>query len=340
MRLYEHPYFHFTRTAVARLAALRREDVRSVAVIKHAALGDLVLTRPFLVEVRRHFPNASITLGAIANYVHGLPEDLVDRIHVAAGQFRPRPSWRERLRSYRELGYHDLLFDLTASSASAWITKVNPAQVKFGFAHNPFSRWIYDVTLPRSILTYEAQTYLHMLALLRLRYAWPPDFGWPPHVAASDPPYLVYFPTASGPSRCWPAERFGALMGRLAQALPHHEHRLLYGMGAWEVEADDLALAAAGAHPNIKAVRDATGDAFRALLRGATLFIGNDTGVKHLATGLGTPTLALMPRSLVDTYLPRFDFHDEVHDPEGEEPTVDAVEQAALRLLERIRKAG
>ena len=340
MLLWEHKYVYASRAAKARLGALRREDVRSVAVIKHAALGDLVLTRPFLVEVRRHFPNARITLGAIANYVHGLPEDLVNRVHVAAGQFRPRPSWPERLRSYRELGHHDLLFDLTASSASAWIAKVNPAGVKFGFQHSPLSRWIYDVTLPRSFLTFEAETFLHLLAILRLRYAWPPDFGWPPHVRELHPPYLVYFPTASSPPRCWPAERYGALLGRLARALPDHEHRLLYGVGAWEVEAGDTVLAAAGAHPNIRAVRDAKREAFRALLSGATLFIGNDTGVKHLAVGLGTPTLAVMARSVVDTYLPRYDCHDAVHDPEGADPSVEEVERAALRLLARIRAQG
>jgi ADP-heptose:LPS heptosyltransferase len=338
MQLWHHRYVRIRRRASAWLAAHRAEEIRSVAVIKHGALGDLVLARPFLREVRKHFPNARITLGVIANYLNGVPEDLVDRVHVAVGQFRPRPSWRSRLRSYRELGYHDLMFDLTASSASAWITRVNAAGVKFGFRHSPLAPLVYDVAMPRSFMTFEAENFLHLLALLRLRYDWPLDFGWPPHRAAQ-PPYLLYFPTASIPAKCWPAERFGAVLGRLAGELPGYEHRLLYGVGDWEVQAGDACLAAAGAQANIRSIRDAKGDAFRDLLRGATLLICNDTGVRNLAIGLDTPTLGVFAVGMVDTYLPRFGLHDTVHDPEGDLPSIDAVHQAAQRLLARIAAA-
>lgn len=338
MLLWGHKYIHVSRRTRERIAKLAPEDVRSVAVIKHAALGDLALTRPLLVEVRRAFPNARITFGAIANYMHGVPEDLVDRVHVAAGQFRPRPSLRERIRSYRELGYHDLLFDVTASSASMWISALNPAQLKIGFRHHPLSDLIYDVTLPRGFMSFEAENFLHPLAILRVRYEWPPDFGYPPHVAASDPPYLVYFPTASTPVKCWEAGNFGELMARLAQALPDHEHRLLYGTAEWEIAAADRALAAAGARANIRAVRDAKGEPFRDLLRGATLMIGNDTGVRNLAIALGTPTLCIFAAGMVDTYRARFPHHDTVHNRGGGQPSVAQVEQAAMRLLEAIRR--
>ena len=44
---------------------LSRETVRNIAVIRHAALGDMVLTRAFLIEARQAFPNAKITLSLI-----------------------------------------------------------------------------------------------------------------------------------------------------------------------------------------------------------------------------------------------------------------------------------
>ncbi|HKI99508.1 MAG TPA: glycosyltransferase family 9 protein [bacterium] len=336
MLLWPHKYIRASKAARERLAGLRAEDVRSVAVIKHAALGDLVLARPFLTTVRKHFPNASITFGAIANYLNGVPEDLVDRVHVAAGQFRPRPSFRTRMRSYRELGYHDLIFDITASSASAWITQVNPARVKFGYRHSPLAPLLYDVTIPRGFMSFEAENFLHQLAILRIRYDWPLDFGWPAPQRATAPPYLVYFPTASVPEKCWPAERFGALLGRLAEALPDYEHRLLYGVADWEVETGDIALAAAGERPNVRAVRDAKGEAFHALLRGGTVLICNDTGVRNLAIGRGLPTLGIFDATTVDTYLPRFGHHDAVHEPNGGWPSVDAVAETALRMVNAI----
>ena len=52
------------------------ETVAKIAVIRHAALGDQVITRPFLVEARKFFPNAEITLVAVSNYQYGMPSDL------------------------------------------------------------------------------------------------------------------------------------------------------------------------------------------------------------------------------------------------------------------------
>ena len=52
MKIWTHKYIRATRGAHRVLAELTPEDVRSVAVIKHAALGDMVLARPFFVAAR------------------------------------------------------------------------------------------------------------------------------------------------------------------------------------------------------------------------------------------------------------------------------------------------
>ncbi|MBD3797958.1 MAG: lipopolysaccharide heptosyltransferase family protein, partial [Campylobacterales bacterium] len=44
------------------LATISPSDVKNIAVIRHAAIGDFVVTRPFLIELRKFFPNAKITL--------------------------------------------------------------------------------------------------------------------------------------------------------------------------------------------------------------------------------------------------------------------------------------
>lgn len=96
--------------AIQRVQSLKSEDVRKVAVIRHAALGDMILTRPFLKEVRRCFPNAHITLSLVTNYTRGAPEDLVDTIHVAYGKDRKDVSIREQIKKARELGEQDIIF--------------------------------------------------------------------------------------------------------------------------------------------------------------------------------------------------------------------------------------
>jgi len=74
-----------SKSARRRIGEINPGQVRSIAIIRHAALGDMVLTRPFINECRRHFPNAKITLSLVSHYTRGAPEDLVDRVHVIAG---------------------------------------------------------------------------------------------------------------------------------------------------------------------------------------------------------------------------------------------------------------
>ena len=341
MKLWSHKYIHVSRRAERVLAGMAFKEVRSIAVIKHAALGDMVLTRPFFVTLRQHFPFARVTLSAVENYLQALPRDLVDRVHVSAGKSRPRPPFLQRQRRYRELGYHDLLFDLPASSDSYWITAVNPARLKVGFRHSPHARLLYDVAIPRGIFTFEAENFLAQLAVLRIRYDWPLRFDWPRLPGTPARRYVLYFPTASVAVKCWPAERYGALLGRMASTRPELEHLLMYGVADWEVASAEQALAAAGGErDNLRAERDARGEQFQRLIQQATLVISNDTGIRNVAIAAGTPTLGIFPVGLVYTYLPRFGYHETVHEPEGGHPTVDAVFTAALALLGRIEGAA
>ena len=122
---------------------LETQSVESIAVIMHFAMGDSVLTRPFFVTLREFFPNAKITASIIANYTNGIPEDLVDRIHVSAGKYRPRPSFFTKMKTWRALGYHDIIYDLITSNASFWLTKVNPAKLKVGFMRYFYHYFIF-----------------------------------------------------------------------------------------------------------------------------------------------------------------------------------------------------
>ncbi len=56
MKIWTHKYIRATRAAHRVLAEMTPEDVGSVAVIKHAALEDMVLPRPFFVAARQNFP--------------------------------------------------------------------------------------------------------------------------------------------------------------------------------------------------------------------------------------------------------------------------------------------
>lgn len=72
------------------LDRLNREDVKSIAVIRHAALGDMVLTRNFLLEAKKLFPQAKITLSVVSHYMRGIPEDIIDRLHILDSEVKTK----------------------------------------------------------------------------------------------------------------------------------------------------------------------------------------------------------------------------------------------------------
>ena len=166
-----------SRAARRKIATFAPEAVRRIAVIRHAALGDMVLTRPFLLELRRHFPSAVITLSLASNYTRGAPTDLVDRVHTVYGSDRRDAPLRERIRRVRELGPQVLLIDVAASNRSLWVCMLNRAQLKIGFPYHALQRPpFYDAAILRTDFKFEAEVMLDMLHLIGLKTEYPLRF--------------------------------------------------------------------------------------------------------------------------------------------------------------------
>lgn len=329
LTLWNDLFLRVGRHAAARLAAVDPHTVRSLAVIKHAALGDLVLTRPFLREARRHFPAARIVLGLASNYRRGAPLDLVDAVHVVE---RGLP-WRQALRNYRELGAHDLLFDLTGTARSRWLVLLNRPRLAVGLAGSRLDGRLYDVVVPRSGFKYEAETFLDLLQAVGLPVAWPPDFGLAAPTRPQAAPYVLHFVTASTPVKCWPSERFAQLVRVLAAARPDLEQVVLAGVADWEVAVAERLRTQLADAPGVSVLPPESDLA--SWCAHAALCVANDTGARNLAIAYGTPTTGIFFDTPPFRYLPRFGRHEAVFAPGRALPEVTAVADAALRLLAR-----
>jgi ADP-heptose:LPS heptosyltransferase len=95
--------------------------------------------------------------------------------------------------------------------------------------------------------------------------------------------FLAIHPGSGSPGKNWPAARFVALAERLATG-----RRFLVIEGP----ADECSVAPLRLERAVIA-RDLPLRALGALLRHAGLFVGNDSGVSHLAAAFGAPTLVL-----------------------------------------------
>ncbi|MGE4522384.1 MAG: glycosyltransferase family 9 protein [Acetobacter sp.] len=114
--------------------------------------------------------------------------------------------------------------------------------------------------------------------------------------------WLALAPTANWAGKVWPAERFVALFGLLRQRWPDLRPVVLYGPG--DVERD-MAL------PVLSALPDAVDAGGRfalpqvaALLARCRGFVGNDSGLMHLAAATGIPTLGVFGPSRMSEYGP------------------------------------
>lgn len=168
---------------------------------------------------------------------------------------------------------------------------------------------------------------------------------------------LAIGPTAAWPGKMWPVERFAELARRLlAPGAPLEGASLLVTGGPGEEEKCRPVLEVVPPERRIDLV-GAKIDETAACFERVALYVGNDSGLMHLAAAAGAPTLGLFgptadaiyspwgPKA-VTVRVPRS--HEEIKAEEGGEVTwhvsrnhmedlgVETVENAARDLLEKL----
>jgi ADP-heptose:LPS heptosyltransferase len=152
-------------------------------------------------------------------------------------------------------------------------------------------------------------------------------------------PVIALGPTANWDGKIWPAARFVALYKALAETLPGARAAIFAGPG--EAERARAAPVLAALPGALDFVGSLTLPEAAACLRRAALYVGNDSGLMHLAAAAGTPTLGLFGRSRADEYAPagRRTAVAIAPGPPGEAPMealeLQSVIAAARGLLER-----
>ena len=141
-----------------------------------------------------------------------------------------------------------------------------------------------------------------------------------------DGPYVAIHPGSGGSQKSWPINQFAEL-GRLLTAAGR---RPVYLCGPIERERPDTLAALTDSIVITPDLRDLT-----AMLRGAQLFIGNDSGPGHLAAAVGTRTLSLFGPTDSAVWRPLGEGCEVVEAPHGElaQLSVEIVLDRALEML-------
>lgn len=108
-----------------------------------------------------------------------------------------------------------------------------------------------------------------------------------------DQPYVVLHPGAKWPPKRWPIERFREVAARL-----QHSGLVVILVGDKTDERVLRAIAAGLVPSPLVSVGELDLGAVGALIRQARLFLGNDSGLMHMASAVGTPMVAVFGPTL------------------------------------------
>ena len=312
------------------------ELIRKVAVVRHAALGDMVLTRPFLIEVRKFFPNAEITLSVVSHYQNGIPHDLVDRVHVVDGNDRRQVSKISQIKKMKELGEQDILFDVAATPRSKLMVFFTKAKLKIGFPYKVTQRRLYHATILRTAFKFEAEVMLDMLHLLGHVSEFPPRFDMPGEKVRREKPFILYFTGSSKPEKCWPIDRFAKLVQEMATRYQDIDHLIIEGRAEWE--SIDPVLRQVGHRDNVQGLKGLGLEEMIRYVKGALILVSNDTGIRHLAIASEIPTLGIFFDDYPFRYWPRYGNHEIGFNPDASIPAVADLSNTLQRMLGKVLK--
>ncbi len=258
-------------------------------IIRPGAIGDTLLTFPALTALRARFPTASIeVVGNRLTLDLARATGLIDRVDAFGADWvsdvfgdEPTPALRARLAGI-DLG---IVWMHALEAASDFAERLKRAGV--------------GATLPATSFPvsgsgqHVADQLLASLAPLGVGQTLPMARLGGPSVALPGNPegadrLAILQPGAGGRRKRWPAERFAALADRLILAG--------YSVALTSGPSDDgvaEAVRAAVSGGPIQILAEKSLVELASIFARARVFIGNDSGITHLAALVGAPTVAL-----------------------------------------------
>ncbi len=269
--------------------------VRSIALLHLNQIGDLLFALPVLKSLRQHAPQAIIH-SYIKPYLHELFAAcaLVDDIRPRVGGLRDTLHLMRHVR----LSRYDLLISLSRSEECLLIAACSGASLKVGFSHPPLDRFLHVRETIQGHNSWSNNA--RLLARLGVPAYAGGYVGLLPVECYTGPEslpdrYAVLSPGASSRrlSKAWDSRGFAAVADTLLAR---------YGLSSVLVGSADCRslndeLLAAMLPETRAASMDVTGSIglrqLSALLAGAGLFVGIDSGVMHMAAAHDVPVVAL-----------------------------------------------
>ncbi len=281
----------------------RLSDVHRIALLRGGGLGDLVFVLPAAQALRDAYPDAELVLLGTPAHAELLrdrpgPIDTGYPLPVAAGVFAG-PETITDAEFFRQVTQKPIDLAVQAHGGGRWS---NPFLLRLGARHTIGTRSQdaveLDRWLPYRYYQHEALRWLEVVGLAGATGDITPRLSVTDRdrdeadaaLRGLPEPTIVLHPGATDPRRRWPAQRFADVAARLADA----GHGVAVLGSADERDLVERVVGSAGRGAN------AVGLAGRLSLSGlvgvlarAAVVVANDSGPRHLAEAVGTPTVGL-----------------------------------------------
>jgi predicted lipopolysaccharide heptosyltransferase III len=290
-------------------------QVERILLVRLRSIGDTVLTTPSLFALRRFLPAARIDI-LLEDWVAPVLEGFE---HIDNVITLERGSTAARLQVAREIrgSRYDVVYNLHGGTTATLLTRATGARHRVGFAHYQYGR-LHNHLAPSSLLLWgrpQAHSVEQQLALLgwtgvpvsdrpatHLKVTEQAAAGIAARLQAAglDPgvPFALVHPAAATETKRWATEKFA----RVVEDLSARGLAIVALAGPNEVQlVEDLkARSSAG----VIGLTNLSLSEVTALAARARLFVGNDSGIAHIAAAVGAPVVVIFGSSNVAHWRP------------------------------------
>jgi heptosyltransferase-3 len=294
--------------------------VQRVLVIRLRSIGDTVLSTPSLFALRRFLPNARIDV-LLEDWVAPMLEgsELVDNVIPIGKGSLPRFRTARELRRNR----YDVVLNLHGGTTSTFLTRFTSARHRVGYSNYQYSSLYTDLLASSSDFwgkdkTHSAEQQLALLGFAGVPVSDRPRSALDVTLAASESVddtlrrsgvaerFALIHPSTAFETKQWAAENFARISEYLAA------RGLKRVAVANRAESDVLKKLAAQSRVPVVVYDGLSLPEITALAARAEIFVGNDSGISHIAAAVGTPAVVIFGSSNRDHWRPWTDAPNEI----------------------------
>lgn len=298
-------------------------SVRTVLVVRLRSIGDTVLATPSLYALKRFLPHARIDI-LLEDWVapvldgFGYVDNVITLKHAST-------SSRAQVARQLRLTRYDVAYNLHGGTTATLLTRASGAKHRVGYSNYQYRRLHNHLSPSSSVLWGRDRTHSVEQQLALLGWTGVPVTDRPPtqlvvtDLAAASvrvqlrsagldeaKPLAIIHPAAAFDTKQWATDKFA----RVAEDLSARGFAVVAITAATEEHlAHELKRSAAAP---VIALSNLTLQEVTALAARARLFVGNDSGIAHIAAAVGAPCVIIFGSSNVAHWRPWATAHAEV----------------------------